>query len=138
MDGQNMSKHSFAENKAAPFDDHKMESLMGRLLQVGVLFASSFVLLGGIFFLKDNAGTVANYRVFKGQPADLLHLKSLLVALVHGRREAIIQLGILLLIATPVARVVFAVFAFALERDKLYVAISLIVLAVLLVGLCAS
>jgi uncharacterized membrane protein len=49
-----------------------------------------------------------------------------------GDPATIIQLGILLLIATPVARVAFALVAFAIERDRLYVAVSLIVLAVLL------
>ena len=44
----------------------------------------------------------------------------------------IIQLGLLLLIATPVMRVVLAVVGFALERDHLYTIVSLIVLAVLM------
>ena len=54
----------------------------------------------------------------------------------HGRN--IIQLGLLLLIATPVARVAFSVVAFALERDRLYVVITLIVLAVLLFSLAGG
>jgi uncharacterized membrane protein len=41
------------------------------------------------------------------------------------------QLGLLLLIATPVARVAFSVFAFALQRDRLYVVVTLAVLGVL-------
>jgi uncharacterized membrane protein len=49
-----------------------------------------------------------------------------------GDPATIIQLGVLLLIATPVARVGFALVAFAIERDKLYIAVSLTVLAVLL------
>jgi uncharacterized membrane protein len=46
----------------------------------------------------------------------------------------LIQLGLLLLIATPVARVVFTVFAFFMERDYTYVAVSLLVLGILLLG----
>ena len=45
--------------------------------------------------------------------------------------SGIIQMGLLLLIATPVARVVFSVFAFAVQRDSLYVAVTLVVLVVL-------
>jgi uncharacterized membrane protein len=41
------------------------------------------------------------------------------------------QLGLFLLIATPVARVVFSLLAFAIQRDHLYVGITLVVLAVL-------
>ncbi len=55
-----------------------------------------------------------------------------------GDPAAIIQLAVLLLIATPVARVVFALIAFGIERDKLYVAVSALVLAVLLFGFFRS
>jgi uncharacterized membrane protein len=132
-----MSKASKPTESAA-FDDHQMESLMGRLLQAGVLLASVFVLLGGVLYLKAHAGSIANYRVFTSQPPELRKFQSLLAALASGRPEAIIQFGVLMLIATPIARVVFAAFAFAMERDRLYLAISLIVLAVLVVGLHSS
>jgi uncharacterized membrane protein len=45
--------------------------------------------------------------------------------------EAVIQLGLLILIATPVARVIFSLVGFVLERDRVYVAITLAVLAIL-------
>ena len=54
----------------------------------------------------------------------------------HSR--GIIQLGILLLIATPIARVAFAVFAFAAERDKMYVVFTLIVLTILMYSLIGT
>jgi uncharacterized membrane protein len=46
-----------------------------------------------------------------------------------------VQLGVLLLIATPVARVAFSALAFARQRDYTYVALTLFVLAVLLCSL---
>jgi Predicted membrane protein len=55
-----------------------------------------------------------------------------------GDPTAVIQLGAILLIATPIARVVFAVVGFALERDRFYVVVSLTVLAVLLASLIYS
>ncbi|MEO6804444.1 MAG: DUF1634 domain-containing protein [Granulicella sp.] len=119
-------------------DDRRMETLMGRLLQIGVLVASAFVLLGGILYLREHLGTVVGYGLFKSQPPELRHAKTLLTALAHLRPEAIIQLGVLMLIATPIARVIFAAFAFALERDRLYLVISLVVLGVLVFGLHAS
>jgi uncharacterized membrane protein len=115
----------------ARFDDRRMETIMGRLLQAGVLFASAVVLVGGILYLKAHAGTPANYRTFTGEAASLRYPTRLLSSLKTGDPAAIVQLGILLLIATPVARVVFAVVGFSIERDRLYVAVSLIVLAVL-------
>lgn len=117
------------------FDDARMEALMGRLLQGGVLLASAVVLLGGILFLHAAPGARADYRHFAGEPGRLRHPLELLHGVTHGEPAAIIQLGVLLLIATPVARVLLAAVAFALERDRLYLAISLIVLAVLLLGL---
>ena len=48
---------------------------------------------------------------------------------------AIIQCGILMLIATPVARVAFSIFVFLEEHDFLYVAIAALVLLILLYSL---
>ena len=53
----------------------------------------------------------------------------------HGRPRGLIQFGLLLLIATPVARVAFSVFGFTQERDWVYVVITLIVLALLVYSL---
>jgi uncharacterized membrane protein len=128
-------KNTTAAAPTAQFDDRRMETIMGRLLQAGVLLASAVVLVGGVLYLKAHAGTLVNYRVFTGEAVNLRYPTRLLPSLKTGDPAAIIQLGILLLIATPVARVVFAVIGFAVERDRLYVVISLIVLAVLTFGL---
>jgi uncharacterized membrane protein len=122
--------------KTAPgFNDQRMETIMGRLLQAGVLLASATVLLGGVLYLRTNSGHSANYRTFTSEPDDLRHPLQLLHLLATGNPAAILQLGILFLIATPIARVVFAVIGFAIERDRLYLAVSLLVFAVLLFGL---
>jgi uncharacterized membrane protein len=112
-----------------------MEAIMGRLLQVGVLLAASVVLVGGVRYLVAHAGESSNYRVFAARPIELRHPAALLSGIARGDSSAIIELGILLLVATPICRVIFAVIAFAIERDRLYVAISLTVLAVLLFGM---
>jgi uncharacterized membrane protein len=117
------------------FDDARMDRIMGRLLQVGVLLAAAVVLSGGSIFLIQHVGHYASYRTFVAHPLLLRHPSALLKGIAHGDAAAIIQLGILLLIATPIFRVAFAVVAFAIERDRLYVAISLTVLAVLLFGM---
>ena len=116
-------------------DDARMEIVMGRLLQVGVLLAAGVVIGGGASYLQDHAGERSNYRVFTATPIQVRHPAALLHALSRGDSAGIIELGLLLLVATPICRVMFAVIAFALERDRLYVAISLTVLAVLLFGM---
>jgi uncharacterized membrane protein len=116
-------------------DDARMERAMGVLLRFGVVLASTAVLAGMAFYLQDYAMHKAvDYRYFKAYTFGLRH-DELLAGSARGNAAAVIQAGILLLIATPVARVVFAVVAFALERDRLYTAISLAVLAVLVFSL---
>ena len=119
---------------AKKFGDEQMETIMGRLLQVGVLLASFVVLIGGGLYLRAHHATDPDYRTFTSEPAKLRRLGDLAHGIASGDPAAIIQLGVLLLIATPMARVAFALIAFAIERDKLYIAVSLTVLVVLLFG----
>lgn len=120
------------------FDDQRMETIMGRLLQVGVLLASVVVLAGGAFYVHAHLGTTVDYRTFAGESSGLRTPQGLWHLLMQGNSAAIIQAGVILLIATPVARVVFAVIGFALERDRLYVVVSLTVLAVLMASILYS
>ncbi len=111
---------------------------MGRLLQVGVLLASFVVLVGGVLYMRAHAGSWPDYHTFKNEPENLRQIAGVGRGVVAGDPASMIMLGVLLLIATPVARVAFAVVAFAMERDKLYVAVSLLVLTVLLFGFIHS
>jgi uncharacterized membrane protein len=120
------------------FNDRTMETIMGRLLQVGVLAASFVMLAGGILFVRAHHTMMPDYRVFKSEPQALRHVGGVLKGAAAGDSAAVIQLAVLLLIATPVARVVFALIAFGIERDKLYIAVSAVVLAVLLFGFLRS
>jgi uncharacterized membrane protein len=116
------------------FDDRRMEVIMGRLLQVGVLLASFVMIAGGLLYMHAHSGETPNYRVFSSEPQRLRHFSGVFEGIKTGDPAALIQLAVLLLIATPVARVAFALIAFLIERDKLFVVISSIVLAVLLYG----
>lgn len=120
------------------WSDHRTESVIGSLLRIGVLLSAAFVLSGGLIYLVRHGASAPDYRMFHGEPTDLSTLSGILsyALSVHGR--GIIQLGLLILIATPVARVAFSVVAFALERDRLYVAITLVVLSVLLLSLAGA
>ena len=97
---------------------------MGRLLQAGVLLAATVVLAGGILYLFARAHERSNYRVFVAQPLRLRHPAAMLRGIARGDASAVIDLGILLLVATPICRVIFAVIAFVLEKDRLYIAVS--------------
>ena len=76
-----------------------------------------------------------DYRVFRGEPSDLRNLPGIVAEVADLRGRGIIQLGLLVLIATPVLRVAFTIFAFLEQRDHLYVVVTLIVLTFLLISL---
>jgi uncharacterized membrane protein len=134
--GMPAPEHSRAEYVfAKSFDDRRMEVTMGRLLQAGVLLAAAVVLAGGILYLFARAGQPSNYRVFVARPLRVRHPAEMLRGVAHGNASAVIDLGILLLVATPVCRVIFAFIAFVREGDRLYIVVTAIVLAVLLFGM---
>jgi uncharacterized membrane protein len=116
-------------------DDQRIEIIIGNLLRAGVLLAGAVVVLGAIVYLKHHGHELPNYNGFHGEPKELRTLSGIFSGALHGSGRALVQLGLVLLIATPVARVLFSVFAFAAERDWMYVVITLMVLAILLYSL---
>ncbi|HEY2909950.1 MAG TPA: DUF1634 domain-containing protein [Gemmataceae bacterium] len=118
--------------------DERVERVMGRLLQVGVIAAATVVLAGGILYLIRHGGEPADGRVFKGEPAAFTSPVGIVRETLAFSGRGTILFGLLLLIATPVARVLFSAFAFARQRDWAYVAFTLLVLAILLYGLIGS
>jgi len=120
------------------WSDRRIEIIVGNLLRAGVLLAGAVVVLGGGIFLARHGREAPHFRVFVGEPAELRTVPGILHDAVSLRGREIIQLGLLLLIATPILRVAFSVVGFALARDRLYVGITLVVLAVLLFSLAGG
>lgn len=116
-------------------DDSKLDASIGTLLRAGTLSSAFVILLGGVLYLARHSQDRPDYHTFHGMPAHLRTFSGIFSGAFHGESLAIIQLGLLMLIATPIARVLFSVIAFLVERDYLYVVISAIVLAVLLYSL---
>ena len=117
------------------WSDQYVEELIGNLLRVGVTLAAAVVLFGGSVYLARHGRAAPQYRVFMGEPTDLRTVSGIVEDALSFRGRGLIQLGLLLLIATPIARVAFSVVAFAVRRDRLYVVVTLIVLAVLMYSL---
>jgi uncharacterized membrane protein len=115
--------------------DRRLEVIIGYTLRIGVLTAAVIVLIGGVLYLVGNGSTAPQYHTFHagGTPSD--NLSGVVRNIRALNSYGVIQLGLLVLIATPILRVVFSVIAFALERDLLYVVATLIVLGVLLYSL---
>lgn len=116
-------------------DDRRLEILIGNLLRAGVLLAAAVVFAGGVFYLAQFHAAKVNFHTFTEESANLRRVVGIFHSAVALQSRAIIQLGLLLLIATPVARVVFAAIGFYMERDRMYTVVSLIVLAVLIFSL---
>ncbi len=118
--------------------DQQVEITISVLLRIGVTLAAAIVIVGGILYLIHNGHDIPEDHVFRGEPADLRQVPGVLNDVLTLRSRGIIQLGILLLILTPVARVAFSVFAFWQQRDRLYIIVTLIVLVILIHGLLAT
>lgn len=115
--------------------DRRIDEIMGRLLRTGVILSASIVLLGGIVYLVRHPEPTVNYRSFQGEPREYKTVAGIFRDAMSFHGRGLIQLGLLLLIATPVARVLFSVFAFLYERDAKYVIFTLIVLGLLMFSL---
>src|SRR5690242_18472527 len=114
--------------------DKDLEIIMGNLLRYGVLLSALIVLTGAIIYLNKRGTEIPNYSSFAGEPKRLIQFKSIWQTAMQGRGRSIIQLGLLFLIATPIARIVFSIFGFLLEKDIFYTIVTLVVLAVVLYG----
>jgi uncharacterized membrane protein len=124
-------------------DDAKMDQTLGNLLRAGVLLAAVVTAVGGAIYLAKrwNEGAPDLHQFAyadKAPPADLSSVAGVMAYAFNGHGAGLIQLGVLLLIATPVARVGFSVYAFVRQRDVLYAVVTVIVLALLLFSLFGS
>ncbi|HUB62302.1 MAG TPA: DUF1634 domain-containing protein [Puia sp.] len=112
--------------------DQDLEKIIGRLLRSGVLLSSTVVLAGGIVYFIRHGGQYPAFRSFKGEPDKMRNLAAMWKAILHGEGRPLIAFGLLLLILTPIARIAFSIFGYLLEKDYLYVLITLFVLTVIL------
>jgi uncharacterized membrane protein len=124
--------------KRQPWTDQRIELILGNLLRAGVIASALVVLAGGILYFFQNGSRIPEFHIFQGVPGCTLRNLDIIGGALALRGQCVIMAGLLLLIATPIARVLFSAIAFALEGDRTYVVITLIVLALLLVSLLSG
>ena len=112
--------------------DEDLEKVIGQLLRYGVLLSSLVVLAGGIVYLIRHGRQLPQYGAFTGEPDKMRAPVPMWKAILNGEGRPLIALGLLLLIATPIARIVFSIFGYLVEKDYLYMLITGIVLVVIL------
>jgi len=120
---------------AKSWNDEQLEVILAKVLLSGVITAAVVVLIGGIIYLFRHGGSVPDYRVFHGESSVLNGIRGILREVAAGRGRGMIQLGLVVLIATPVARVALSLVGFVRERDRLFSVFTFIVLITLVLSL---
>ena len=119
--------------------DKQLQKIIGLTLRGGVLTAVAVALIGGTMYLYGHSTEPVSFHIFAGEntpyasPLQIFHQAFLSPGLGVGRRGlAIIQIGIICLLLTPIIRVALSIIGFAMERDRVYVVITSVVLATLI------
>lgn len=119
------------------FKDKDMQVIIGWVLRLGVIISMAVVFFGGVVYIYRHGHSITDYSTFKGIP-DFLNPSGIVNGILAFRGRAIIQAGILLLVATPVLRVFCSAIGFILEKDWLYTAITMVVLLIILVSMISG
>jgi uncharacterized membrane protein len=119
----------------SPWTEGRLQSIVSFVLRLGVNLAAAIVLLGAVVFLYRHGHEPPHYAVFRGEPTDLRTIGGIVRDAAAFSGRGLIQLGLLVLVATPVARVALSLVVFGAQRDRTYVVVTLIVLALLLLSL---
>jgi uncharacterized membrane protein len=115
------------------FKDTDMQVVIGWVLRLGVIISISIVFYGGVLYLIRHGSEAPDHSQFTGVPS-FVEPANIIGGILDYRGRSIIQIGIMLLIATPILRIIFSVIGFALEKDRLYVCISLLVLLIIFIS----
>lgn len=117
------------------FGEKDFQSIIGNLLRYGVWISLSVAFIGGIIYLMNHGGDIEDYSVFKENDKNIFEvITAICNGVIQGNGESIIFFGVILLFLTPVLRVLLSLFSFLLEKDYLYVVITLIVIFIILVS----
>lgn len=112
-----------------------MRGLIGNTLRIGVSAACLVAFIGGVLYLfQHGSEPLPDYSVFSygNAPAEYTTWDGIFAGLFHFTAIGWIQTGVLILLLTPVLRVLLSLFDFLRERDWLYAIITAVVLAVII------
>ena len=121
-----------------PWTDEQFDIVLAHVLRAGVLLSATIVALGGVLFLVRHGFERPVYHVFRGEPQPFRSVRGIFETARDLSGRGLVQLGLLFLIATPIARVVFSIVGFVRQRDWLYVGVTATVLALLAYSLLAG
>lgn len=123
-----ISKHLFA--------DHDIEQFIGLQLRYGVILSSVIVFIGGLIYLSQSGQLpLPAYHQFIGTKGGYTSIAQIFSGVRGLRAKGIIQFGVVVLIATPILRIAFSLVGFVLEKDKMYILITTVVLTVMMISI---
>lgn len=130
-------KHIFSREF---WGERDIEQYIGRLLRYGVTLSCAITIFGGIIYLYQHKGIMVDYSPVPtgmsfGVEEYLRELNTIFPRMLDFDGAAIVQFGVLVLIATPIIRIIFSAFSFLIEKDYLYVVITLIVLTIIMANM---
>lgn len=108
------------------------------VLRLGLTLALLTAFLGIILVIWHRGADHVDYSTFIGEPDSLKQLGAIVTNALQWDPLAVAQLSILLMIATPAARVLACIIVFACQRDLLYVALASFVFIVLILSFFES
>lgn len=118
------------------FGEKDFQTIIGNLLRYGVWISLSVAFIGGIVYLIHNGNQIEDYSVFKENDRNIFEvIAAIYDGAIQGNGESLIFTGIIFLFMTPVLRVLLSLFSFLLEKDYLYVGITLIVIAIIIISI---
>jgi uncharacterized membrane protein len=121
--------------RTSRWSDDRVAQWVGNVLRSGVILSALVTLFGAVLLLRQQGAAPADYHVFGGAHAGLRSITSVVGGAIRLESKAVVQLGVILLLATPVVRVLLSLVAFVLQRDRLYTVITALVLVILLYSL---
>lgn len=118
------------------FGEKDFQTIIGNLLRYGVWISLSVAFIGGIVYILHNGNQIEDYSVFKENDRNIFEvIAAIYNGAIQGNGESLIFTGIILLFLTPVLRVLLSLFSFLLEKDYLYVGITLIVILIIITSI---
>lgn len=127
-----------ANTSVIPASEQQLGQLLSNLLKYGVFLASAIVLAGGVLYSIRHGAEPANYHVFRGEPDRFRFPTAVLAGALAGKSQSILPLGILVLIATPIARVATSLLFFLRQRNIPFAIVTFLVMAALVYGIVGA
>ena len=130
-----VSREDYKQRSRSGWTDEQVNRIISSLLRFGLILSAVLVIFGAAIYMARHCSESFSYSVFRGEPPNYRSLPGIIKEAVEFHGRGFILAGLILLIATPVARVAFSVLAFLRQRDFIYVTATLIVLFILLFSL---